>query len=66
MIHFDRTRSSVLAWCDCGWREICVTPDGAHRVAGEHERNVHPKEMRARNTMYHARIRDGENEADER
>ena len=66
MMHYDRTRSSVLAWCDCGWREICVTPDGAHRVSADHERNVHPERRQARDTMYRARRHDDDNGDDER
>lgn len=57
-IHYDRTKYAVLVWCDCGWRELMITPGGARQSAADHERNVHPGESsRARDTLRRATYR---------
>ena len=58
MIHYDITKVAVLVWCDCGWREIMITREGARRTAADHERNVHPEGSRARETLRKAEQRD--------
>jgi hypothetical protein len=58
VIHYDRTKFAVLVWCDCGWRELMITRDGARQSAADHERNVHPELSRARENFYHYRARD--------
>jgi hypothetical protein len=57
MMHYDRTKVAVLAWCDCGWRELALTPEGAHQGAADHERNVHPARTQARDALRQSRYR---------
>lgn len=60
MIHYDRTKFAVLAWCDCGWRELSLTPTGSRAAAADHERNVHPERSQARGNLYRAAVRERE------
>lgn len=53
-MHYDTTPAAVTAWCECGWRDLALTPEGAQRLAVDHERNVHPADMHVREA---ARIR---------
>ena len=47
-MHYDTTPAAVTAWCECGWREIALTTEGARRTAVDHERSVHPDDRHVR------------------
>lgn len=42
-LHYDTTPAAVTVWCDCGWRELLLTPEAARRIGAEHKENVHPR-----------------------
>ncbi|ERH31096.1 hypothetical protein QU668_10585 [Schaalia sp. HMT-877] len=56
-IRLDRSASSVLAVCSCGWRDISVTESGARALACAHESACHPETQVARQAACHARAR---------
>lgn len=41
-IRFDRSDSSVLALCTCGWRDIATTQAAADLAAMDHLDRAHP------------------------
>lgn len=49
MIRYDRSPSSIIVMCSCGWREITLTKQGAWRVAVSHEEGSHPGRYQVRN-----------------
>lgn len=55
-MHYDTTPAAVTAWCECGWRELSLSKDGAQRLAADHERSVHPEDHRVREAQA-ARLR---------
>lgn len=48
VIRYDRSTWSVVAYCTCGWRELCLTQDGAWRAARGHEVGQHPDRFQVR------------------
>lgn len=42
MIHYDRTRISVVIVCDCGWTDVGVSKEAAWSLAADHETRAHP------------------------
>jgi hypothetical protein len=48
VIRYDRSSWSVVAYCTCGWRELCLTQDGAWRAARGHETGQHPDRHQVR------------------
>lgn len=42
MIRFDRTSTTVLALCACGWRQLTASQHAADQVALEHVHRGHP------------------------
>lgn len=47
-VHYDRSVTSIVAWCDCGWRDLCLTQEAAWAIAEEHEQRVHPARFQVR------------------
>lgn len=48
MIHYDRTPNTTVVWCDCGWRDLCLTQEHSWFIAEYHERSVHPEQRQVR------------------
>lgn len=55
----DRSPSSVVAVCPCGWRTVTATLDATRAAAAAHEQRAHPDRKRARSAA-HALARDRE------
>jgi hypothetical protein len=51
-MHYDLGSNTVLAWCDCGWRELSRSKELARELAIEHERTVHPDSMVVRQAAW--------------
>jgi hypothetical protein len=54
-VRYDITPAATTAYCDCGWRELRLTREGAWSAALEHETNVHPDRRGVREA---ARVRE--------
>jgi hypothetical protein len=48
-IRYDRSRFSIVVYCDCGWSDLGITKEAAYSLAEDHETRVHPEETRIRN-----------------
>lgn len=53
-IHYDRSRVSVVVFCDCGWSDVQLSMDRARGAALDHEECAHPSVTQVRDA---ARIR---------
>lgn len=59
MIHYDRSRVTIVVICDqCGWRDVVTTKSGAWRAAEEHEQRTHPGTFQVRAAAYVRASRD--------
>lgn len=47
MIRLDRSASTVLAVCECGWRSLAGTDLAAWDAGRTHERQCHPGQQAA-------------------
>ncbi|MCI6557334.1 hypothetical protein [Schaalia hyovaginalis] len=47
-IRLDASPVSVLVVCECGYRELALSAQVAHRLAVLHELNCHPNQHQAR------------------
>jgi hypothetical protein len=61
VIRYDRSSWSVVAYCTCGWRELCLTQDGAWRAARGHETGQHPDRFQVRHAEDERRRHRNEN-----
>lgn len=53
-IRLDRSASSVVVTCACGWRDLTLTRIAASRAAAAHEASCHPGQTRARKALDNA------------
>lgn len=51
MITIDRSASTALAVCSCGWRSLASNDVRAWRAGAEHERNCHPGHTEASSNL---------------
>jgi hypothetical protein len=60
----DRSPTSLLPVCTCGWRGVTVTtPAAAHRQTVAHEAETHPTSHRARDAAARATRRHADRDA---
>jgi hypothetical protein len=57
-VHFDHSAISSVVYCDCGWRELTLTREGARRLAMAHEAGVHPGRRQVRDAARKFRARN--------
>ena len=53
-IKLDRSASSVVVTCTCGWRDLALEPLQAQRIAASHEASCHPGQVSARKMLAEA------------
>lgn len=46
-IRLDQSPRTILVVCECGYRELCLSEQVAHRIAVLHEHSVHPDQRQA-------------------
>ena len=53
-IRLDRSASSVLVVCSCGWRDLALNAAAARALACAHEASCHPETQTYRQATCHA------------